>query len=77
MIILQKAIYSFYEILIKIPMSRESNTLNRSEVSVNVTFLAKLSNKETYLKMAPWLGFGKSIACVIGDVLTPLNCFKV
>jgi hypothetical protein len=36
-----------------VPQRRGSNTLNRSEVSVNVKFLTKLSNKETYLKK--WL----------------------
>jgi hypothetical protein len=42
----------------------EKGASNRSEVSANATFLAKLSNKEIYRK---WLlGF-------IGDVVTPLN----
>jgi hypothetical protein len=35
------------------PQRRGSNTFNRSEVSANVTFLAKLSNKEIYFKK--WL----------------------
>jgi hypothetical protein len=33
-----------------VPWRRGSNTSNRSEVSANMTFLAKLSNKEIYLK---------------------------
>jgi hypothetical protein len=31
-----------------VPQRRGSNTLNRSEVSANATFLVKLSNKEIY-----------------------------
>jgi hypothetical protein len=34
--------------------------LNRSEINANVTFLGKLSNKETYWKMALSLGLIKS-----------------
>jgi hypothetical protein len=37
-----------------------NNTLNRSDVSANATFLDKLSNKEIYLKMAVRLGLIKS-----------------
>jgi hypothetical protein len=33
-----------------VPQKRRNNTSNRSEVSANATFLAKLSNKEIYFK---------------------------
>jgi hypothetical protein len=53
--------------------------LNRSEVSANVTFLAKLSNKEIYKKkkVAVKMGLINVIACLIGDVLSPLYCCNV
>jgi hypothetical protein len=31
-----------------VPQKRGNNKLNRSEINANVTFLGKLSNKETY-----------------------------
>jgi hypothetical protein len=55
----------------------EKRDLNRSEVSTSATFLAKLSNKETYLKVVVRVGLINLIACPIGDVLTPLNFCKV
>jgi hypothetical protein len=55
---------------------RGSNVLNRSELRVNATFLAKLSNKEIYLKMVLRLGFIRA-NCPIGNILTPLNFCKV
>jgi hypothetical protein len=51
--------------------------LNGSEVSANVTFLAKLSHKEIYKKVALRLGLINLIVCHIGEVLTTLHCCKV
>jgi hypothetical protein len=51
--------------------------LNRSEVSASVTFLAKLSKEEIYLKVAIRLGLINLIICPIGYALTPLNCCKM
>jgi hypothetical protein len=43
-----------------VPWRRGSDTSNRSEVNANVTFMAKLSSKETYLKMVLRLGLIES-----------------
>jgi hypothetical protein len=47
---------------------RGSNTSNRSEVSANVTFLAKLNNKEKNKKekIVSWLFLINLIACPTG-----------
>jgi hypothetical protein len=57
----------------------EEGDLNRSEVSANATFLAKLNNKEIYLKTKVTLRLDliNLIACPIGDVLTPSKYYKV
>jgi hypothetical protein len=54
----------------------EEGDSNRSEVSVSVTFLTKLSNKEIYFIKTLRLELIKS-NCLIGDIPTPLNCSKV
>jgi hypothetical protein len=55
----------------------EDGDANRSEVSANQTFLAKLSNKEIYKKVALRLGLISLIACPIEDVLRSLYGCKV
>jgi hypothetical protein len=55
-----------------VPRRRGSNTSNRTKMPMQL-FLAKLSNKEIYLKMALSLSLIKS-NCPIEDVLIPLNC---
>jgi hypothetical protein len=68
--------HSFFQKVRPVPRRRGSNTSNRSEVSANVAFLAKLSNKEIYWKIAVRLGLIKSNYPIM-DVPTPLNCCKV
>jgi hypothetical protein len=60
-----------------VPQRRRSNTLNRSEVSANANFLAKLSNREIYLKMALRLGLIKSNYLSHKGCIDFLNSCKV